>query len=219
MSRPAGRAGTLAIISSVLIVTFCGHAAAHEERHVNGFHFAVGFGEEPAYAGERNSVQLLLTDANGKPIVDLGSSLKVQVGYQAEKMAPLTMQPDFEIGESGTPGDYRAWFIPTRPGPYSFHFTGSIKGRKIDQTFKSGEKTFSSVEDPQGVEFPAKDPTSGQLSELLQRESARLSRTIETARSESSEDVTTARNFGLLGVGLGIIALVVAVFAVSRKSR
>jgi hypothetical protein len=219
MSRPIGRAGSVAVISTALILLLCGQAAAHEERHVSGFHFAVGFGEEPAYAGQKNSVQLLLTDASGKPVINLGTTLKVQVGYQAQKMAPLAMEPDFEIGESGTPGDYRGWFIPTRPGAYSFHFRGSIDGRKVDETFKSGLKTFSNVEDPQSVEFPAKDPTVGQVNELLQRESARLRRTIAMARSDTSSDFTTARNLSVLGIVLGIMALAVAAFAVSRKDR
>ena len=45
-------------------------ASAHEERDVGTYVFAVGFGQEPAYAGQPNSVQLLLHQ-NGKPVNDL----------------------------------------------------------------------------------------------------------------------------------------------------
>src|SRR5438309_4948203 len=38
-------------------------ALAHEERTVVKFHVAVGFGDEPAYAGQKNSVQMFLHDA------------------------------------------------------------------------------------------------------------------------------------------------------------
>jgi hypothetical protein len=68
--------------------------------------------------------------------------------------------PFFEVGEWGTPGDYRAFFIPTAPGGYSFHFTGTIKGQKIDQTFKSGPKASS----------PGPSPCSGAAGPRLRPE-------------------------------------------------
>ncbi|MEA2508960.1 MAG: hypothetical protein QOG21_1042, partial [Actinomycetota bacterium] len=181
-------------------------------------HFAVGFGDEPAYAGQKNSVQLFLHDqSTDKPIVNLGPTLKVQVAYGSQKMPPITMEPDFEIGESGIPGDYRGWFIPTRPGRYSFHFTGSIRGQKVNETFKSGATTFSNVEDPQGVEFPAKDPTVGQLNDLVGRETTRLNQAVAAARSDASSKATTARNFALVAVALGVVALALAVGALRRN--
>src|SRR5437867_288285 len=82
-----------------LIVLMSGPALAHEERVVDKYHFAVGFGDEPAYAGQKNSVQLFLNDAKtDKAVTDLGNTLQVQVSYQGLKMPPLTMEPDFEIG-------------------------------------------------------------------------------------------------------------------------
>ena len=59
-----------------MLILLAGPAAAHEERDVGGFHLAVGFGEEPAYAGQPNGVQLLLS-RGGKPITDLGDTLSV----------------------------------------------------------------------------------------------------------------------------------------------
>src|SRR6478735_9175556 len=53
-----------------------------------------------------------------------------------------------EVGGDGTPGDYRAWFIPSQPGPYTFHFTGSVRGTKIDESLTSGPTTFDEVQDP-----------------------------------------------------------------------
>jgi hypothetical protein len=65
-----------------VLVTFssAGPASAHEERKVGNYVFHVGFGDEPAYAGAKNSVQMLLHDAKtDKPVTDLGDSLKVDV--------------------------------------------------------------------------------------------------------------------------------------------
>ena len=135
MSRTRSIVVALAIAIG-LIVLQAGTASAHEERVVGRYHLAVGFGDEPAYAGVENSVQLFLHDARtDKPVVDLGPTLKVQVMTGSKTMPPLVLEPDFEVGEFGTPGDYRAFFIPTRPGDYTFHFTGSIKGQKIDESF------------------------------------------------------------------------------------
>jgi hypothetical protein len=218
MSRAFARAGSAALIAAGLIVILCGTAAAHEERKVGRYDFAVGFGDEPAYAAQKNSVQLLLHDeSTGKPIVDLGSSLKVQVAYGSLKMARITMEPDFEIGESGTPGDYRGWFIPTRPGTYSFHFTGSIKGQKINEIFKSGPTTFSNVDDPQSVEFPAKDPTAGQLNDLVDRQTSRLTRDIAAARSDVSSSTRTARNIAVVALALAAVSIVG--LAMARRNR
>jgi hypothetical protein len=218
MSRAFARAGSAALIAAGLIVILCGTAAAHEERKVGRYDFAVGFGDEPAYAAQKNSAQLLLHDeSTGKPIVDLGSSLKVQVAYGSLKMARITMEPDFEIGESGTPGDYRGWFIPTRPGTYSFHFTGSIKGQKINEIFKSGPTTFSNVDDPQSVEFPAKDPTAGQLNDLVDRQTSRLTRDIAAARSDVSSSTRTARNIAVVALALAAVSIVG--LAMARRNR
>jgi hypothetical protein len=218
MSRALGRAGGATAIAVVLMLVLCSSAIAHEERKVGRYHFAVGFGDEPAYAAQKNSVQLFLSDArSGKPVLDLGPTLKVQVAYGSQKMAPISIEPDFEVGESGTPGDYRGWFIPTRPGTYSFHFTGSVHGQKINETFKSGPTTFSNVEDPQGVEFPAKDPTAGQLNDLVTRETNRLRAGIAAARSDTSGETTTARNLALVGVALGAVALAITLVGLKRK--
>jgi hypothetical protein len=218
MSRSLRRAGGATAIAVALLLVICGPAMAHEERKVGRYHFAVGFGDEPAYAAQKNSVQLFLNDARSdKPVLNLGPTLKVQVAYGSQKMAPITMEPDFEVGESGTPGDYRGWFIPTRPGEYSFHFTGSIRGQKIDETFKSGPTTFSNVEDPQSVEFPAKDPTAGQLNDLVTRETNRLRTGIATARSDTSGQATTARNLALVALALGAIALAITLVGSRRK--
>lgn len=46
------------------------------------------------------------------------------------------------MGGSGTPGDYRGWLIPTRPGKYTFHFTGTIKGDPIDERITASPTTF-----------------------------------------------------------------------------
>jgi hypothetical protein len=203
-------AATLAVL---LIPLLAGPAAAHQEKTIGRYHFAVGFGDEPAYAGEKNSVQLLLADAKDKPVTDLTDTLKVAVKTGSAEPLQLTVEPFFEVGEFGTPGDYRAWFIPTAPGSYSFHFTGTIKGQRIDQTFTSGPKTFSDVEDPAQVQYPAKQPTTGQLATRVDRETGRLNAALAAERDQAKDDAASARTLAVVGLVVGALGLLVAIAA------
>ena len=203
-----------------MLVLLAGPAAAHEERQVGGFHMAVGFGQEPAYAGQPNSVQLLLSKGD-KPVTDLGDTLSVSVGF-GDQSKDVSVEPFFEIGEFGTPGDYRAWFIPTRAGQYSFHLTGTIHGTKIDETFTSGPKTFDDAVSPADVEFPVQDPTNGELADRLDREIPRLEASIAAVKSSAAsaaDDASSARNLALVGVVLGALGLIAGIAGIAFARR
>ena len=203
-----------------MLVLLAGPAAAHEERQVGGFHMAVGFGQEPAYAGQPNSVQLLLSKGD-KPVTDLGDTLSVSVGF-GDQSKDVSVEPFFEIGEFGTPGDYRAWFIPTRAGQYSFHLTGTIHGTKIDETFTSGPKTFDDAVSPADVEFPVQDPTNGELADRLDREIPRLEASIAAVKSSAAsaaDDACSARNLALVGVVLGALGLIAGIAGIAFARR
>jgi hypothetical protein len=212
-----GAALVLGLVAT-MIVSGDGAALAHEERAVGEYHFAVGFGDEPAYTGQKNSVQLILADANDKPVVDLGDTLKVEVAFGDQTM-DLTLKPNFEVGEFGTRGDYRAWFFPTRPGDYTFHFTGSIKGENVDESFTSSPTTFSSVTDPAQVEFPAKDPTTAQLAQRIEREVPRLSSAIAAERRSAKKNADSAKTIGFIGIGVGALAVILAAVALATSRR
>jgi hypothetical protein len=206
-------------LAGLLIPLLAGPASAHEEKTVGRYHFVVGFGDEPAYAGEKNSVQLLLADANDKPVTDLTDTLKVDVTTGGAQPLKLAMEPNFEVGEFGTPGDYRAFFIPTAPGSYSFHFTGTIKGQKVDQIFKSGPQTFSDIDDPAQVQYPVKQPTGGQLATRADRETARINAALTTERDQAKSDAASARTLAIIGLVVGLLGLVAGVVALARGRK
>jgi hypothetical protein len=206
-------------LAGLLIPLLAGPAAAHEAKTVGKYHFVVGLGDEPAYAGEKNSVQLLLADANDKPVTDLTDTLKVDVTTGDAQPLKLAMEPNFEVGEFGTPGDYRAFFIPTAPGSYSFHFTGTIKGQKVDQTFKSGPQTFSDIDDPAQVQYPVKQPTGGQLATRADRETARINAALTTERDQAKNDAASARTLAIIGLVVGLLGLVAGVVALARGRK
>src|SRR3989441_5835834 len=206
-------------ISSALFVVFLGlalplvilnTATAHEERKEGSYELAVGWAHEPTYVGFKNAVQLFLKDAKGKPMLNLGDSLKVEVIFSDQKSGLLTLEPAFDVEEGfGTPGDYQASLIPTRPGTYTFHFVGSIKGQKVDQTFTSSEKTFDSPRAPSEVEFPAKDPSTADLASRLERLSPRGD-TVQAAATAGHAAATQARVLSVVAGGLGVVSLFAA---------
>jgi hypothetical protein len=219
MQRRLSAALVAATMAALLVPLLAGPASAHEEKTVGTYHFGVGFGDEPAYAGEKNSVQLILADANDRPVTDLGNTLKVAVTTGSSEPLQLSMEPFFELGEFGTPGDYRAFFIPTAPGSYSFHFTGTIKGQRVDQTFKSGPQSFSDVEDPVQVQYPVKQPTGGQLAARADRETARVDAALTEERDQAKSDAASARTLAIIGLVVGVLGLIAGGVALARGRR
>lgn len=189
---------------------------AHEARHVAGFGFVVGWGTEPTFAGFPNSVQLLLHDQNERPVNNLGDALQVEVTSGPQKRT-FALEPAFEVGEFGTEGDYRSYFIPTAPGRYSFRFFGSIRGTRVDTSFTAGPKTFAEIESPDQIQFPQKVPGGAELAARLDRELPRMDAKIAAAAKTANDDASTARLFGMIGTGLGTIGLILGGAALTRR--
>jgi hypothetical protein len=211
-ARSRSRRGQVVLAAALavgLLATAAAPAAAHVAREVGAYHFLVGWGSEPAYAGQLNSVQLVLTlRSTGKPVVGLGNSLTVTIVYGTQKL-PLVLEPTFDPDTRlGTPGDYRAWFIPTAPGDYTFHFTGTIGAQTIDEAFTSSPTTFSPVQDPSLIAFPMRAPSAAEQSQRLDAALPRLA---------TSSAASTARVLGIAGIVIGALGLLVAVVALVRR--
>ncbi len=200
---------TVAAMSIGLLspLVLSGVAVAHEHRHLGSFEMVVGWADEPVFVGFKNGLQLILSE-NEKPVLDLGDSLKVEVIFGDQKMGPLPLQRAF--GKTfGRPGDYRASILPTRPGTYTFHFIGSIKGQKVDQSFTSSEKTFDSVDDSAEIEFPAKDPSRAELAGRIERLGPRIDAVQQAARDANAAGAN-ARTVAIVGIVLGAAGFVVS---------
>jgi hypothetical protein len=217
----------LAILAALgLVVVLAAPAGAHEGRKVGGgYSLVVGFGDEPAYAGEKNSVQVLVSDGAGRPVRN-ADGLEVTV-LAGGRQSRLQLEPYFG-DDWGTPGDYRAFFIPTAAGQYTFQLSGTIAGMKIkSQRFASGPDSFSDVEDPAKVAFPVKSPTTAQLAERVDREVPRLAASLQgalaaqqqaTAAAQRARDAAgQARLLAIVGVLIGAAGLLVAGLAIARR--
>ncbi|MBV8086248.1 MAG: hypothetical protein JO247_15690 [Chloroflexi bacterium] len=166
-----------------------GIASAHEQRDVGNYHFVVGFLNEPAVLDQMNAIDLTVTNkADQKPVDGVDKTLKAEVvvGGNAATM-PVPLAARF-----GLPGKYAGYVIPTLPGGYTFHFTGTINGDQVDQKFSSGPNTFSDVAPADNLQFPIKlgDP-------------ANTNAQVASAQSVASQ----GRVFGLVGLVLGAIGV------------
>ena len=203
-----------------LVMLTAAPAFAHEGRNLGDLEMEVGWGTEPALAGQPNSALVLLVH-HGEPVVDLGDTLEFEVTF-GDQTQQFPIEPFFEPGEFGTPGDYRAWFIPTRPGQYTFHFFGTVDGEEVDETFTPGPGGFEEVESPRSIQFPEKETAAGELAERIDREVPRLTSSIgdvQAAANTAADDASSAKTFGLIGVIVGAVGLLVAIVALVASRR
>ena len=113
--RVAWVLGTAALLAMLAAMP----ASAHAEREAGRYSFEIGFGTEPAYAGQPNSLQVLIS-RDGKPATDLAGQLDglmahAYYGAKADSKLENAMMPlEPYFGDDwGTPGDYRSFFVPT----------------------------------------------------------------------------------------------------------
>jgi hypothetical protein len=148
-----------------------------------------------------------ITDARtGAPVEDLGGgSLTVELVFGMERTT-LPLHP-----ASGHRNELRAWLVPTRAGTYTFHITGAVKSQPIDITSTCSDKTFDCVVSVAEIQFPAKDPSTGQLAERIERSQPRIERTTEVS--------TRAQTLAYLALGVSAFAAVSALVMGMRRRK
>jgi len=152
MFKIIGRAAVLGAVLTMLVSV--GTTIAHEDREVGDITLAVGFLDEPVYVGNKSGLDLRVTH-DGEPVEGLEEALQAEVIFEGETR-DLEISPAF-----GEPGAYRSVFFPTAAGPYTFHIFGEVDGEPIDESFTSGEESFSEVQDVTGGQFPVVLPAAG----------------------------------------------------------
>ena len=217
-------------------LAFAPVVSAHSHVAIGDYHLTIGWMNEPTLVGQPNGVEVLVEDDDENPIVDLGGdSLAVIVSTGEQETESLPLTPAFSTeGGFGTPGQYTAELIPTLPGEYTFHFTGSIRDEPVDVSITSGDDTFSPVSSTSELEFPIKVPTLADVAIRLERIDGRMAELAATdpgdalaaaqAATEAARAATASADRAMLlglviggaGVLIGAIALVLALRAGRR---
>ncbi len=193
----------MSLLSCLLVVVAGVRAVAHERQEIGALEFVVGWAVEPAYVGSQNAVQLVVR-RGGQPVEAAHENLEVEVRFGDESTGPRPLQPVF-----GEPGEYRADLVPTRPGAYTFQFTGEIDGEEIDQSF--GPPGFDEVQGTADIEFPAQDPSRAELAQSMERLGPRLDDAVAAAEgADSTAKLALAAGVAGLLAGLVALALVLA---------
>jgi hypothetical protein len=239
-SRRLGIAMAGAVIAALVLSSV---ADAHVVKTFGTYSVALGWVHEPTYVGQQNAVQVVIKDAAGKAVTDLADGdLKVTVSLAGQASSPMpllnTFDPDTGLGVAG---DYEAPLIPTAPGDYTFHLTGTIDGTPVDETATSSDSTFNSVVDSTGIEFPNQLPTLTEIITRLDRIDARLgspapgasgatsgpaassptgdSAGLDAAESAASEAQSSANTALLVGAAIGALGVIIGVVALAVALR
>lgn len=201
------RVGSVRILyAAVLIVVMWAiGTSAHETKTVGSLRLTIGWSDEPAFTGLKNSIEVAVSDATGRPIAEAAESFAVEAAFGDQRLSlPLEPVP-------GRAGTFRAWLVPTRSGTYAFRFTGTLRGQAIDTTSTCSAATFSCVSDLANLQFPVKDPSIGQFAERVTRTLPRAQLAIDTA--------TRARTIAIAAAAAAGLGLVAAIAMAVRKGR
>jgi hypothetical protein len=234
------RLGVAILASSIALLLIAGVADAHIVKTFGPYTVALGWVHEPTYVGEQNAVQVVIKDAAGKPVIDLNDGdLKVTVAVGGKTSDPLALLNTFDPDTGlGVPGDYEAPIIPTAPGDYTFHLTGSIHGTAVDETATSSDATFNSAVDATGIQFPNQLPALTDIITRLDRIDARLGASpapssapaaasaapvdttaIEAANAAATSAQSAANNALLVGGVIGGAGVIIGLSALALAMR
>jgi hypothetical protein len=182
-------------------------ASAHERRQVQDYTFVVGWLTEPALLNQPNSIDLRVSKtADASPVTGLEKTVKAEVVNGTAKAA-VELKP-----RSGTPGAYNGYIMPTKEGDYSFHFTGTVEGMNLDQTFTSGPSTFATIASANA--FPNPLPSNQSLDESVRGLQEKV---VSLESNSSSNKADTALIIAIIAVIVGGLGLAVGAYGLSRK--
>ncbi len=175
MNKRFLRIGSLAVVVLLLVLAFVMPVSAHEQRTVGTWQIAFGWRNEPTYAGQFNGPEIFIApaDATPEPGMDEVHATEndfagVEIDLRAEvSFGDQTTTVTFEPADD--PGHYIADLIPTLPGDYSFHLTGTIGDTAVDETFTSADGQFSTVEPATDILFPSTQSQEARISALEDR--------------------------------------------------
>ncbi len=168
--------GVAVPIAAIAVMLVAGSTQAHVLKTFGPYSVALGWVQEPTYVGQLNAVQVVVKDASGKAVVDIGDGdLKVVVSIGGQSSAALDLLNKFDPDTGlGVPGDYEAPLVPTAPGDYTFHLSGKIHDTVVDETATSSDSTFNSVVDQTDIQFPTQLPSLTEITTRLDRVDARV---------------------------------------------
>ena len=196
---PISRVGLAAIAAVMLALAWVAPLAAHVTVDTEDGRYAVevGFQNEPAYLGQPNALFVKVSrygTGGAEPVDGVAGTLTAEVEKDGQTKE-LALVPQGE-------GEYLGVFHPTALGDYTFRLGGEIEGSPVEIEETSSPTTFNPVEPPAAVQFPQQLPAPADLA-------------TQAAAAEAA--AATARTFGIAGVAIGALGVVLAGVALAGK--
>jgi hypothetical protein len=201
----------------LLIPGFFGTTFGHTVDSVGEYRLEIGWMNEPVVSGETNGIELFISPLepglsleeqkfqNG--VSGLEKFLKMQLILKDDKIT-LPLDADHNI-----PGKYYAFVNPTVAGFYQANILGNIGDTTVSLSMHPPK-----VDERAYIEFPeSSDLTLNQLIDghtAVVGEVNDLKESIVILEQSNSQD-----SIGYVGIGLGIVALVIASIALIRSKK
>lgn len=205
------------IVLLLIIPGFFGVAFAHTVDSVGEYRLEIGWMNEPVVSGETNGIELFVSPLepelpleeqefkNG--VAGLHKFLKMQLILKDEKIT-LPLSPDHNI-----PGKYYAYVNPTVAGFYQTNILGTIGNTTVSLSMHPPK-----VDERAYIEFPESSDLT--LNQLIDGHTAVVGEVNDLKESVSNLEQTESGNeMSYAGIGLGIIAIIIAGISVGRSKK
>ena len=201
----------------LLIPGFWGIAYGHTVDSVGEYRLEIGWMNEPVVSGETNGIELFVSplepglDLKEQVFKDgingLSKTLKMQLVLEDQKIT-LPLKEDHNI-----PGKYYAFVNPTVSGFYQANVLGNIGDTTVSLSMHPPK-----VDERAYIEFPESSDLT--LNQLIDGHTAVVGEVNDLKESiVILEQSDSEKSIGYAGIGLGIAALVIAGFALTRSKK
>ena len=205
------------LVLLLIIPGFFGIVFAHTVDSAGDYRLEIGWMNEPVVSGETNGIELFVSPLepelsleeqefkNG--IAGLHKFLKMQLVLKDEKIT-LPLSPDHNI-----PGKYYAFVNPTVAGFYQANVLGNIGNTTVSLSMHPPK-----VDERAYIEFPESSDLT--LNQLIDGHTAVVGEVNDLKETVSKlEQSDTGNEMSYAGIGLGIIAIIVAGISLARSKK
>jgi hypothetical protein len=200
------------------------YASAHVTKNFGSINVEVGWANEPPLAGQMNTITVgITTKSDDKPVANAVGQLQATIKKGGDTKT-LDLLPQEQEGL------YGAQVIPSQIGEYEVVLKGNVSGQAIAETIP-----LDTVEDPKELSFPAGGSSNAVSSDVIDQFKTAitdLTTQVDEAKAAADQAQNAARAaqgvkaaadgaymFGMIGVGVGVAGIALAVIALSRKEK